>query len=509
MEENTKRVLKNACYLYIRQFVMMALSFISTRIVLEKLGVNDYGIYNVVGGFVALFTILNNVLQSATRRYLALAIGKKDDDIIRKTFSTSIVMHLIIATVVVVALETVGVWMLNHTLNIAADRMYAANWVLQFSIFTVFISITQTPYTAIVTAHERFNVYAVMSIYDVCAKIGILFLLIYIPLDKLIVYAALMCVVSFTSCMLYRYYCMRQFPECRRLKLRVSRPLMIEMLKFSGWDSFGNITTIVNAEGITLMLNIFFSTVVNAARGLATAVTATIENFVSGFVQAAEPQLVKYYGQGDKDRFERLVFNVSQMTLFMLAIMAVPVWLEMEYVLKLWLGTVPEYTASFIKITIFICFITYSNIMLLKANVAIGRVREISLYMAPTAIIHLPLVYLVLKLGWNPVAVYWVGAIPSTMRLFIDLYILHKFTEFPVMKYFMGVFLKNIFIVAIAALIPFFVQKTMTEGAVRFIAVGTVSVMSTLTFMWFLGLNRDVKAMVMARVKNRFSRKNI
>ena len=218
MEENNKRILKNTVYLYIRMFVMMALSFVSTRIVLDKLGVDDYGIYNVVGGFVAMFTILNNVLQSATRRFLSVAIGKGEQKLIDSTFSTSLTMHLVIGGVVVVLLETLGAWLLNNTLNIAADRMYAANWVLQFSIINVLLAILQTPFQAAVTSHEKFNVYAIMSIFDVIAKIAILFLLVLLPFDKLIVYAILLSCVNVLSNTIYLIFCRKRSAK-RRIPL--------------------------------------------------------------------------------------------------------------------------------------------------------------------------------------------------------------------------------------------------------------------------------------------------
>lgn len=501
MNDNNQRILKNTTYLYCRQVVMMVLSFVSTRIVLDKLGVDNYGIYNVVGGFVALFTILNNVLQSATRRFLTLSIGRGNFTEIKKTFNTSFILHIWIGVIVVVALETVGLWMLNHYLNIEHSRMFAANWVYQFSVMAVFVSITQTPYTAAVTAHEKFNVYAIMSIYDVVAKIAVLFFIIYLPFDKLIVYAALMFIVSTTSCLIYRYYCYKQFPECRGLNSDLDKPLLKEMAKFSGWDSVGNITSIANAQGITIMLNLFFNTVVNAARGLASNVTSIIAQFVTGFIQAAEPQLIKYYGQNDMVNFRNLIFNITQLTLLMLSILAVPIWLEIDFVLTLWLTTVPDYTSTFIKITIFTCFITYSNSMLLKANVAIGKVREVSLYMIPASLIHLPIVYLVLKLGWHPAAVYWVGSIPAIMRMFIDLFILCSNTDFPAIQYLLKVFGKNLVIVAIAMVIPYIIKMQMDAGWLRFIVVGFSSVLSTITFMWILGLNKTTREMVIKRIR--------
>lgn len=503
MEDNNKRILKNTIYLYIRQFVIMALAFISTRIVLNKLGVDDYGIYNVVGGFVALFTILNNVLQSATRRFMALAIGERIDKKVKYTFSTSIVLHIVIGVIVVFLLESLGLWFLNYKLNIPLERLNAANWVFQFSVISVFVSIMQTPFSAAVTAHEHFNIYAIMSIYDAVAKIVLLFLLVYIPGDKLIVYAALMMIVTVTGTIFYQIYCRQRFRECR-ISVAIDKDLMKEMLKFSGWDSFGNVTSILNGQGISILLNMFFNVAVNAARGIANSVTSTVSQFVFGFIAAAEPQLVKYHAQGDKKAFEKLIFNISQVTLFMLAIIAVPIFLEIDFVLKLWLGTVPQYTPEFIKITILCSFIQYSNSMILKGNVAIGRVKQISLFMAPIGILHLPLVWVVLRLGCPPTAVYWVSMIPGLSRFVIDLSILKKYADFPSEYYFVNIFAKNMAILAAACIIPYLVQCQMGDGWIRFFIVSSVSVLSTVMFMYLLGLNKDTRMMVRQKVLGRF-----
>lgn len=419
--------------------VMMALSFFTTRVVLDKLGVTDYGLYNVIGGFVSMFAVLNSVLQSATRRFMSISIGRGEKEQINDTFSTSFVLHLLIGFFVVLALETLGLWLLNTQLNIPEGRESAANWVYQFSVFSVFLAVTQTPYTAAVTSHEYFNVYAYMSIFDVVAKLGILFLLVFLPFDKLIVYAFLMCSVNFLNIMIYRIYCNRKFEECG-FSLHVNKPLFKQMLLFSGWDSLGNVSAVVNNHGLSILLNMFFNTAVNASRGLAATVSSTISTFVSGFISAAEPQLAKLYSKGEMERFERLIFNVSQYTLFMLAIIAVPVLLELEYVLQLWLNTVPDYTASFVKITVLAAFIQYSNLMLLKGIVAIGKVKQITTMTTPMYFIHLPLVWITLEMGWSPTMVYWVGMIPSFLGLSMNLYILNKYTGFPSIKYFMNIF---------------------------------------------------------------------
>lgn len=500
MEDNNRRIVKNTIYLYFRQIIILALAFVSTRIVLSKLGIDDYGIYVLVGGFVTMFTVLNNVLQSATRRFMAIAIGKGNEDIIHKTYSTSLTMHILIGLLVVILLETIGLWVLNTHLHINPERIRAANWVFQISVFNVFITITQTPFVATVTAHEKFDIYAYLSIYDILGKILILFLLVCISGDKLIIYALLMSSVSLTGAMIYRYYCRIKFLECKTLSLKIDHALFKEMIIFSGWDSLGNIMSVLNAQGTTVLLNTFLTTAVNAARGLAGTVTSTIANFVTGFVTASEPQLAKYYAQKDMLRFENLIFSITQLTLFLLAIFAVPVFCEIDFVLKLWLNKVPDFTADFIKITIFVCFLQYSYTMLIKGIVAIGRVKEYNVLSITLALTNLPLVWLVLWLGWTPNAVYWVSSIPSLLNFCITLHILHEFENFPIKTYITKIFIKNILLVLVASILPFIVSEHMEEGWIRFMIVCCLSVVSTVTIMWRFALNKEIRDMVHRKV---------
>lgn len=495
MEDNNKRIMKNTAYLYARMLVMMLLSFFTTRIVLEKLGVSDYGVNNLVAGFVSSFNVFNSIMQGGTRRFLAYNLGKGDELLLKRTFSTAFVIHLGIGLIVVLMLESFGLWFLNDRLNIEPDRMQAANIIFQFSVFISFINITQTPFTAVVTAHERFNVYAIMSIYDVVSKLAILFLLVYIPGDKLVVYGALLAISSIISIVIYRCYCIRHFGECR-FSLKVDRSIFMEMMKFSGWSILGNVTVVLNAQGTSILLNLFFNTVMNAARGLADTVSFTINQFIGGFLIAANPQLVKYYGAGDKECFDKLIFNVSQYTIFLLAIFCVPVILELEYVLKIWLTEVPPYTADFVKIGIICSIIGYSNNMVDAGIVATGRVKELNLYGIPIYLIVLPLIYWVLKLGWYPPSIYLVASVPTLIHFIINLKILSRITGFPARKYFMQVFLKSFFLILIALVIPFFVRQMMVDGLLRFLVVCTISVLCTITVMYIFALDADVKKMV-------------
>lgn len=502
MEENNKRIFKNTIYLYVRQILIMALSFVSTRIVLEKLGASDYGVNNVVGGFVAMFTVLNGILQTGTRRFLSLNLGKNDPELLKNTFSTSFVIHLITGIVVVLLLETIGLWFLNSHLNIEPGRMTAANWVFQFSVLTVFLGITQTPFVAAITSHEYFNIYAYMSIYDAVVKILVLFFLVYLPGDKLIIYGALQMLIGIISITIYRVYCIWKFEECS-FSLHVDKGLLKEMTSFSGWSVIGNMFVVGNNQGLSILLNVFFNTIVNASRGLATTVTFAISQFVNGFIIAGEPQLVKLYGAGEKDKFERLVFNITQYTLFLLSLIAVPVFLEIDYVLELWLGEVPPYTSEFIKITILSSLIMNSYIMLDKAIVAAGYMKQIALIANTIPIIQLPLIYYVLKLGYDPAAAYWMTLVPQIIGMFADMWIVKKYVDFPSAKFFVQVIAKNFILIFVACVIPYLVHCSITPGLGRFLVVCSLSVISTVVIMWLFALNDDVKNIVYRKVLRR------
>lgn len=499
MEKNDKRIVKNTLYLYIRMLVMMALSFFSTRIVLNILGVSDFGVNNVVGGFVSMFTLLNSILQTGTRRFLALNLAKGNAFLLKRTFSTAFAIHCAIALLVVVLLETFGIWFLNTYLNIDPDRMRAANYVFQFSVVSLFLNITQTPFIAAVTAHEKFNIYAYLSIYDVLAKLSVLYILYVSPGDKLIVYAALIMGVNALTIMLYRFYCIRQFAECK-FSLTVDKVLFRQMCSFSGWSTLGHLSAVLNQQGTTVLLNIFFNTAVNAARGLAGTVLSVIEQFVMGFITASVPQLTKYYGAGEQEKFKRLIFNVSQYTLFLMSIIAIPVLFEIDFVLQLWLGIVPDYTAVFIKITIITYLIKYSNIMIDQGLTAIGKVKELSLITAPIYLLNVPLVYLALKIGFEPWSVYIVSMISVLAGFIVNLILLAKYADFPAGEYFVKIFMRNLVLVAISSILPLYLHFIMPSGAIRFCVVCSVSILVTVIVVFYGGLNKEVQEAVKHKV---------
>ena len=504
MNNNNKNIVKNTVYLYIRMLVMTALGFITTRVVLDKLGVSDYGIYSLVGGFVSMFTVLNSILNTGTSRFIALALGTGNIDEQKRTFSTSFALHILIAFIIFIILESFGLWYLNSELNIESNRMEAANWVFQFSVISVSLSITQTPFSASVTAHEKFNLYAIMSIFDAVSKLLVLYLLVIIPGDKLIIYAGMIFVVSLMNLIIYRMYCIRNFAECR-MKIKIDKPLMREMTKFAGWSTLGHIVTVVNGQGISILFNLFYNTVLNAARGLSGSVTFMISNFISGFMTAAQPQLVKYYGARDMENFRKLIFNVSLYSIFLIAIVMGPVLLEIDYVVKLWLGgNVPQYTTDFIKISMFLTLVYRSNSMVETGIQASGYVKLLNTWSVPVYLGVIPLVWFALKMNWGPIIAIIFANFASLLTFFINLYIIKHTINFPSWDYFRIVFLKNVLLVLIALAIPFIVQQQLDEGALRFIIVCSLSVICTIIILWFWGLNHETRILVKNKLVSKF-----
>lgn len=505
MEDSNKRILKNTLFLYVRMFIMMVISFFTTRIILDKLGASDYGVYNVVGGFVSMFTLLNSILQTGTNRFLALSLGKNNKDYSKTTFSTAFVIHLLIAFFVLILLESLGLWFLNTELNIDQERLSAANWVFQFSVVSCVLSIMQTPFTAAITANEKFNIYAYISIFDAILKVLIVYLLVILPWDKLIVYAALMFTSAVITISINLMYCFKKFDECT-LSIGYDKSLFWKMVDFSGWSTVGHLSAVLNGQGINVLLNIFFGTVINASRGLANTVTFTVKQFVGGFTTAAVPQLVKYYGSGDTENFTRLIFNISQVTLFMLAIFIVPIMLEIDFVLNLWLTEVPYYTAVFIRISLLLAFLSYSNYMIDQGVNAIGRVKQMNLWSTPLYLLDLPISWAILRLGGDPTTTYWVASIPMVMAMFVNMYILNRYYYFPIRRYVYKIILKNMGLILVASVIPYLVQKNMEPGWVRFFVVCSLSVFCTGLVLWFGGLNSDNRNTIKVKVIGRYKK---
>ena len=402
---SNKRIAKNTIFLYIRMMLVMIVSLYTSRVNLNILGIVDNGIYQVVGGVVALFSFLSNSLSGATSRFLTYEIGKEDKIKLKKTFSAVLIVHCVLALIIVILSEIIGLWFLYNKLNIPAERFHAAAIVFQFSVISSIFSITQVPYNASIIAHERMNIYAYMSILDVCLKLFICLLLYFSPYDKLITFSILTLIVSIFIQLIYRFYCIKNFDECK-LQRKNDISIIKPILSFSGWDLFGNFSVMARTQGVNMILNIFFGPVINSAVGFSATIGSTILNFSNNFNAAIRPPIIKAYASGDIKKMQELMINASKISFFLLLLLSTPFLFESEYIIKLWLKNPPPYTYIFCKYELTLSIISSLFLPLVYAIHATGKIRFMSIVNASIWFLTIPITYILLKLGYSPFVPY-------------------------------------------------------------------------------------------------------
>lgn len=393
---NNKRIAKNTIMLYIRMFISMLVGLYTSRVVLATLGVEDYGIYGVVGGVVAMMGFLNASMSGATSRFLTFELGRGDKERLAKTFSSALIVHIGIAIIVFILAETVGLWFLCNKLNIPEGRMEAAHWVYQFSILATMLSITQVPYNATIIAHEKMDVYAYMEILNVTLKLLIVYLLCIGNFDKLILYASLMLAVSILIMMVYRIYAIRHFPEAH-FHWIWDKTYLRPLLSFSGWDLYGNACVIARQQGTNFLINIFYGVVFNAASGIATTVQGTISGLAFNIILAFRPQIIKQYAKGNVEDMSKLVGNAVCFTTILFGCMSIPLILETHYIMKAWLGVIPEKSEIFCQILLIASFLGLLNNIWNTCIHATGKIKEISIFSGTFFLISLPIIYVVFQ----------------------------------------------------------------------------------------------------------------
>ena len=393
---NNKRIAKNTIMLYIRMFISMVVGLYTSRVVLATLGVEDYGIYGVVGGVVGMMGFLNASMSGATSRFLTFELGKGDKERLAKTFSSALIVHIGIAIVVLILAETVGLWFLSNKLNIPAERMQAAHWVYQLSILSAMFGITQVPYNAAIIAHEKMDVYAYVEILNVSLKLLIVYLLCIGNFDKLILYASLMLAVSILIMMVYRIYAIRQFPEAH-FHWIWDKTYLRPLLSFSSWDLYGNACVIARQQGTNFLINIFYGVVYNAASGIATTVQGTISGLAFNIILAFRPQIIKQYAKGNVEDMSKLVGNAVCFTTILFGCMSIPLILETHYIMKAWLGVIPEKSEIFCQILLIASFLGLLNNIWNTCIHATGKIKEISIFSGTFFLISLPIIYVVFQ----------------------------------------------------------------------------------------------------------------
>ena len=407
---SNKTIAKNTLLLYFRMIFAMLVSLFTSRIVLAKLGVEDFGIYQVAGGVVSMLTFLNGALSTGSSRFITFALGKNDKDNLSKTFSTTLIIHFVLALIIALLAETIGLWFFYNKLMIPENRLFAASVVYHLSILTTFISIVQVPYNAVITAHEKINIYAYVSIIEVVLKLIIVYLLTISPWDKLIFFASLLCIIQLSITLFYNIYCRKNFEESR-FKFAYDKSILTEISKFSGWSLFANLSYALNNQGITVITNMFFNPSIVAARAIAIQVNLAAMQLVNNFRTAVNPQIVKRYAEGDDIGSRDLLLSSTKYSFFLMYIVAVPVILLAKPLLQIWLGQVPEYSVIFLQLIVVESLFNIFNTSLYMALYTNGQLKQNALISPLVGFIKFPIVYFLFKNGCSPIILSWAGII--------------------------------------------------------------------------------------------------
>ena len=494
---DNKRIAKNTLLLYLRMFYSLLISLFTARVILQALGFTDYGLYNVVGSVTTMFTFIRSAMGNATNRYIAFGVGKGDAEGLRKTFSTCVIVHTIIAVLIVVLCEVVGLWLFYNKMDIPPERLTACFWVLQFSIATCAIGVICVPYDADIIAHEKMGAFAFISILNSTLNLGVVYAVKYFPSDKLIFYAFLLFAIQLMNRVIYTVYCHRHFPESKFARI-VDVAQIKEMFKFAFWNLFGNMAAIACTPFLNIFLNMFFGPVVNAARGIAVSVQGVVNGFISNFQLAVVPQITKSYAAGQLRRMQKLIITSSKFSYFLFLFIALPLFLEAKMVLSLWLGEVPDHTVSFLRITMLIMLITSWIQPLHTANLATGKIRKFQTWRGIVMLLMLPISYLALKMGAVPEVVFIVQLLVTFAAQIVMLLIIRPLINLSLREYVGEVFLRTGFVSFIPSYMAY---RWLPENFWTLIAVCVVCVVFTALFVYIIGLNRGEKEMVLAKAK--------
>lgn len=505
---NNKRIAKNTLMLYIRMLFLMAVNLFTTRVVLQALGVEDYGIYNVVGGIVALFSILSHSLSSACSRFLNFEMGRNNYERLKDVFSTSVTIQVALSVIIAILCEIGGLWFLNNKMVIPTDRLIAANWVFHFSVLTFCVNLISVPYNAAIIAHEKMSAFAYISIYDGLARLFICYLVMVVPFDKLIVYAALIFLIQLSVRFIYTIYCNRHFEECR-YHFTYNKSLMMELFSYAGWNFIGGAASVLRTQGGNIIINLFAGPSVNAARGVANQVNHAVSMFSTNFMTAVKPQITKSYAAGDISNMTTLVNQSARLSFYMLLLISMPLMINIDFILGLWLKAVPERTSIFVILTIIFTLIeSYAN-PLMTAQFATGKVKNYQLVVGGLNLLNLPISYTLLRIGFSPETFLYVAIIISCIALAARLIMLKREFGFHSRQFCKSVLLNCAIVAVLSLLLPLFLSNYLNKGMFSFVILSVACILSGCIVIFFVGCDANERKMVVNKlvtVKNKILR---
>lgn len=503
-QSNSKRIAKNTLMLYFRQILIMLVSLYTVRVVLNVLGAEDYGIYNVVAGVVTMFSFLSGAMATASQRYFSYDLGKDDREHLKITFNITFQIYLLLVFIVLIFAETLGLWFVNNKLVISHERLFAANVIFQASIVSFIMTLIATPYMAMIIAHEKMSVYAYVSIVEAVFKLAIAFLIQILIFDKLALYGILLSIVSIAVTGIYVFYCLRKFEECK-LKFLKDKILFKEIISYSGWNLFGASVGVVKNQIMNILLNLYFGTVVNAARAIAFQISSALTSFGQNFSTAMRPQLIKSYTTDQKDEVLLLVYRGCKFTFFLMYIFALPLFFEMDFVLNFWLKNPPEFSVLFTKLVLIDVLIDCLNYQIMTLAQATGKIKMYQAVVGGILLLNLPVSYFFLKvLNESAYVVFLVSIVITIVAMIVRLFIIKFLTEFSILKFILKVILPCFVVVLVSSIVPFLISKYMEKKLINVVFTIFVCVCMAVFSIFVFGFSKDERNMVIQFLKNKF-----
>ena len=500
-ESNSTRIAKNTFFLYLRSFFVLLISLYTSRVVLKVLGVEDYGIYNVVGGVIGMLSFLNSSMAATYQRYFNYEMGKKNYEGVSNLFKSSLSVQLIYALIIVVIAETIGLWFLDNKLIISPERIIAARWVYQISVISFAITVFQAPFTALIISNEKMGIFAVISILDAILKLLIVLFLPFINYDSLISYAILLLSITILNLILYVIICKRKFSTCS-ISLNWNKTNLKSLLSFGGWGMMGSLAYTLQNQGINILLNMFFGPIVNAARGIAYQILTAVDMFIANFQTSFRPQIIKSYAEGDLSYMYKLYYSSTKISFFLFWCLSLPIILETPMILSIWLGeNVPEYTIVFTRIILLTALIgVYANPTSAVAY-ATGKIKDFTIWVSSLNLLIVPIAYLFLKIGFGPESTMIVCLVMSIIVQIVRLFVIKKLLSFSIRYYLKMVIIPTLIVLVLSSITAIFSRYIMSESLLSSFIICFISVISVGVFGWVIGLNTIEKDLLLSKLK--------
>ena len=499
--DKNKRIAKNTMLLYLRMLLVMAVSLYTSRLVLKALGVVDFGLYNVVGGLVAMCSIFSGSISSAISRFLTIELGREHNERLRQVFSASITILLFLSVIIVIVVEPIGLWFISNKMVIPLERLDATFWIFHLSLLTFCVNLISTPYNASIIAHEKMGVFAYMSIIDIFAKLFVVAVLFLVSFDKLIVYGLLIAFVAIMMRFIYGFYCTRHFQECKYFYF-FDKQLFKELFSFAGWNFIGSTASVIRDHGGNILMNLFGGPAVNAARGISMQVNNAVNQFTSSFMTALNPQIIKSYAVEDFSYLYSLIFRGSRFSYYLLLLLSMPLLLCTNYILNLWLGVVPEYAVVFVRLALLVSMIDSLTNTLTTGILATGKVKYYQIVVGGMYLLNIPFSYLFLKLGMPPTVVMWVSLAVSFSCMMLRVFFVKNLLGMEISSFMKEVLLNCMGVTIVTIILPYVVYWCIgCEDFLSFVIIGFICLFCSCLCILFLGCKKGEQELVFEKAK--------